>query len=279
MTDESTNRNLQIYNAPDVTAHYAALDYLSACERVLFETYIQQGSAILDLGVGGGRTTPYLAQRAARYVGVDSAPAMVAACRAKYPELEFKVMDAADLSEFPDGSFDAVVFAFNGIDFVLPESARRQCFAHIRRVLKPGGRLIFSSHNARAILARPSWNRERLRVMARRVSAGSEALATLIFAVLTAARALVAVAQAFAATLTRSFRLLPRRMFWRGEGELLDSAHGGLYTHYCTPGSAIAEVSAAHLKCDRVLGNEYPRTSHPLTTDWYYYVFVKPVAK
>lgn len=279
MMDESTKRNLLIYNASDVTAHYAALDYLSPCERLLLETYVARGSEILDLGVGGGRTTRYLAQHAKRYVGVDNAPAMVAACRRKFPGLEFKVMDAANLSAFSEGSFDAVVFAFNGIDFVLPESARRQCLAYIQRILKPGGKLIFSSHNARAILARPNWNRERLRGIAHRASAGSAIMAKLIFSVLTAARAVVAAGQAFGVTLMRAFRFLPRRTFWRGEGELLDSAHGGLYTHYCTPRRVIEEVSSAELMCERILGNEYPNASHPLTTDWYYYVFVKPMAK
>lgn len=279
MTEKSTKRNLQIYNAPDVTAHYAALDYLSACERLLFEMYIPPASAILDLGVGGGRTTPYLAKAAARYVGVDYAPAMVDACRAKFPGLEFRVMDASNLSEFSNEAFDGVVFAFNGIDFVLPESARRQCFSHIERILKPGGRLIFSSHNARAILARPSWNRGRLREIARRVSPGSEFFRQFAFAVLTAARAALAWGQASWGTAARMSRFLPRKVFWHGEGELLDSAHGGLYTHYSTPRRVIAEVSETRLRCELVLGNEYPRASHPLTTDWYYYVFVKPVAK
>ena len=81
MTGRSAATNLQTYDAPEVAAHYATLDYLTPCERVLFETYIPAGSAILDLGVGGGRTTSYLANRASRYVGVDYAPAMVKACR------------------------------------------------------------------------------------------------------------------------------------------------------------------------------------------------------
>ena len=62
MTGRSAATNLQIYDAPEVAAHYATLDYLTPCERVLFETYIPEGSAILDLGVGGGRTTSYLAK-------------------------------------------------------------------------------------------------------------------------------------------------------------------------------------------------------------------------
>ena len=39
--------------------------------------------AILDLGVGGGRTTPHLSSIAARYVGADYAAEMVARCQDK----------------------------------------------------------------------------------------------------------------------------------------------------------------------------------------------------
>ena len=167
----STATNLQTYDAMAVAAHYATLDYLTPCERVLFEIYIPAGSAILDLGVGGGRTTSYLAKWATRYVGVDYAPAMVKACEARFPCLEFKVVDAANLAIFPDASFDLVVFAFNGIDYVLPEESRQSCFKQVHRVLKANGVFIFSSHNPRAVLVRPRWNRMRLRQTARRFSA------------------------------------------------------------------------------------------------------------
>ena len=279
MTDLSIKRNHQIYNASDVAAHYAALNYLTACESLLFESYIPIGSAVLDLGVGGGRTTPYLASRAARYVGVDNAPAMVDACRAKFPGGEFLVADAANLAVFANDSFDAVVFAFNGIDFVLPEESRRQCLAHIHRILKPGGALIFSSHNPRAILVRPSWNRERLERISRRFSANSKTVNAVLLAALTSVRAPLAFFQACVSSLFRMIQRLPTRMFWRGHGELLDSAHGGLLTHYSIPRQVIAEVVAVSLRFERVLGNAYPESPRPLSTDWYYYVFTKPIEK
>jgi SAM-dependent methyltransferase len=276
MDSRSPEINPYTYGNPGTVAHYAALDYLTPCEQLLFSTYIWPSSAILDLGVGGGRTTPYLSGRASRYVGVDYVPAMVEACRTKFPGLEFALADAANLTAFADASFDAVVFAFNGIDFVLPEASRRRCLEHIHRVLKPGGVLIFSSHNARAIFVRPSWNRERLRGVAQRFSAGSRTLATTLLGPLLAARVAMAWGQALAKTSSRIARRLASRTLWRGEGCLLDSAHGGLFTHYSVPAFVVAEVESVHLRCTNILGDDYPRRSHPLATDWYYYVFTKP---
>lgn len=274
-----TQRNLEIYNAPEVTSYYAGLDYLSPCERLLFETCTPPNAQVLDLGVGGGRTTAFLSRTAARYVGIDNSLGMIESCRKKFPHLEFAVADAADLSGFDDASFDIVVFAFNGIDFVQPDTNRHRCLRSIHRVLRPEGLVIFSSHNARAILVRPSWNRERIRRTARRLSANSETLFEVATAVLTAGRALVAVLEAFLATVLKFTRRLSRNVFWRGEGELLDEAHGGLITHYSVPSRVMCEASAAHLRPIRVVGNEYPKRSHALASDWYYYVFEKPVEK
>lgn len=279
MTSTETDANLRTYEAQEVAAHYAALDYLTPCERLLFQTYIPAGSAILDLGVGGGRTTAFLASRASRYVGVDYAAVMIKKCEAKFHNLEFVLADAADLSQFPDASFDAVVFAFNGIDYVLPDNRRRSCLAHIHRILKPRGVLIFSSHNPRSVIVRPSWNRNRLRDLARRWSAGSSALYRFLWMLLTLMRATIALCRSGGTTIMRVLRRVPTRMFWSGEGTQWDSVHGGLVTHYSTPACVVRESAAIHLRPLRVLGDDYPKASHPYVTDWYYYVFTKSCEK
>lgn len=270
--------NLHTYENREVAEHYAALDYLTPCERLLFETHISPGSAILDLGVGGGRTTGYLAGRASRYVGVDYAAAMVDACRNRFPSLEFTVADAADLRAFPNASLDVVVFSFNGID-MLHSDARRSCLGHIHRILKPGGRLIFSSHNPRAVVILRSWNRERIRQIAKHWSFGSEILKWLVWVTLAPLRGLLAFFQTLGATALRILARVPSRMFWCGEGTRMDSAHGGLMTHYSLPRHVLKEVTAFGFRPVRVLGDDYPRSSHILTTDWYYYVFTKSCEK
>src|ERR1700690_4664567 len=103
--------NLPVYNKSEVAAHYASLDYLSPCEKALFDEFLKEGDAILDLGVGGGRTTPHLSRLASRYVGVDYAANMVAACQQKFPQLEFLVADATNLAQFGGGCFDSAVMA------------------------------------------------------------------------------------------------------------------------------------------------------------------------
>lgn len=275
MSGPSAETNLETYDAADVASYYASLNYLTACERLLFDSFIPRGSAVLDLGVGGGRTTGYLSSRSSAYVGVDYAISMVNACRSKFPGLEFSVADAAELSAFRDESFDAVVFAFNGIDYVFPSDGRKLCFRHVRRILKRNGRLIFSSHNPRAILIRPRWNRERVLKLARRFSLKSAALHQFLFAGFTCARGGVAFVQSVWPTLSRVVRRIPSHAFWSGEGTLVDASHGGLFTHYSIPERVVQEMNEAGFRVERVLGDDYPQKSHPYATDWYYYVFAK----
>jgi SAM-dependent methyltransferase len=48
---------------------------------------------------------------------------------------------------FKNGSVDVVLFAFNGLDYIHPETARTATIRAIADVLKGGGLFIFSSHN------------------------------------------------------------------------------------------------------------------------------------
>lgn len=265
--------NRRVYSSREVVAHYAALEYLTECERLLFATYIKPGMRILDLGVGGGRTTSHLAADASRYVGLDSSAEMVRVCQRKFPGLEFVRADAADLSMFRDCSFDAVVMAFNGLDYVVPKENRLRCLAEVRRVLRSPGTFIFSSHNPRCIIARPGWNRERLRTFTQRVTGGTRGLFSLLFPVFTVVKIFHALLRAAAASLASAIRKVPTPAFWRGEGHLLDPVHGGLITHCWVPKYAITELGRFGFRVVRVMPHDYPRAARTLLTDWYYYVF------
>jgi ubiquinone/menaquinone biosynthesis C-methylase UbiE len=266
--------NLDTWNTPEVASYYSSLTYLTPCERLLFDEYLKSGMAILDLGVGGGRTTAYLSSIASRYVGADYAGEMVAACQKKFPDLEFQTVDASDLSRFPAASFDAVVMAFNGIDNLIPDESRWRAWSEMHRVLKPQGVLIFSSHSPRSILVRPSWNPKRLESLAKRL-AGESALYRPLLWSLTGVRAVIAGLQSLVHSLFRIAKKAPTRTFWLGDGYLIDSAHGGTRIHYSTPKKVEHELARFGFRRLRTLGDDYPRVSRSLVTDWYYYVFVR----
>jgi SAM-dependent methyltransferase len=268
--------NLRVYDSAEVAEHYAGLSYLTPCEQHMFDSHVTVGSRVLEIGVGGGRVSGYLLQRASSYTGVDYAPRMVEACRQKYPAADFRVADASDLSAFSDGSFDNVVMAFNTIDCLVPDSARARCLTEIRRILKPSGGMIFSSHNPRAVLIAPAWNRERLRLMAVRIGGGRPLATRLGYAGLTAARAVLAVGQSLVRSARRIVQRVPKRTFWRGEGYLFDIAHGGLRMHYSVPSRCITELASYGFRVLEVKGDNRSRRDHPLFTDWYYYAFAAP---
>jgi ubiquinone/menaquinone biosynthesis C-methylase UbiE len=274
MAQPMRETNLDTWNKPEVASYYSALNYLTPCERSLFDEYVREGMAILDLGVGGGRTTPYLSSLASRYVGGDYAAEMVATCRKKFPNLEFQTVDAADLSTFAASSLDAVVMAYNGIDNLMPDESRHRAWREMQRVLKSNGVLIFSSHNMRAIWVRPSWNAKRLESFAKKV-VGNSFLYRPLLGILTAMRIALAIVQAFGKSAARLAQRIPTLAFWRGEGYLPDGAHGGTRIHFATPEKVEQELSQCGFHMLRILGDDYPRVSHRYITDWYYYVFTK----
>jgi len=229
--------------------------------------------AILDLAMGGGRTTPYLSGLASRYVGVDYAHEMVAVCRNKFPGLEFREAHAADLRLFEARSFDAVVIAFNGVDYLVPNELRIMALAEIRRVLKIDGLLIFSSHNPRAILSRPTWNKAKIDQVVACLARNSPVIRGFIKGILSMGRASAAFIHAAGVSVMRMSRRLPQRAFWRGEGYMTDPAHGGLATHYAVPEWVVTELTASGFRLQRIQGDDYPFPSRPYVTDWYYYVF------
>ncbi|HEX4433503.1 MAG TPA: class I SAM-dependent methyltransferase [Acidimicrobiales bacterium] len=102
---------------------------------------------ILDIGVGTGRTVPLMALLTDEYVGVDVSSEMVAACRRNYPNKDIRRVDARDLSEFQDRSFDFVLFSFNGIDNICEDHERKGVFREVHRVLDSDGLFLFCSLN------------------------------------------------------------------------------------------------------------------------------------
>jgi ubiquinone/menaquinone biosynthesis C-methylase UbiE len=138
-----------LYNSKKIYNDYAQRNYLEKSEiAILDELFCQLASMdMLDMGVGGGRTTSYFAPIAKSYIGADYASQMVKVCREKFKDkYKFIESDVRSMNEFEDNSFDFVLFSFNGIDS-FGHQDRLKALKEIRRVLKNNGYFCFSSHN------------------------------------------------------------------------------------------------------------------------------------
>lgn len=260
--------SIEIYSKPQSVDYYARIEGISACERSAFDKCLHPGDAVLDVGVGGGRTTAYLAPKARHYVAVDYCEAMVVAARAKYPQLEFHCADACDLSFLADGSFDVVVFSYNGIDNIPSVAARLACLREVARVLKPRGHFVFSSHNAHMTGFWPvnSQYSEVPGSVSRKLKPPTSArLPTRLV------RRLKLPAIRRRAEL--ALRALTTKAFYLGHGYIVEA---GLWTFTATPQYVSAELNQAGLQLIETLGCRYPDKVPDLLTHYYYYIAVKP---
>lgn len=144
--------NQAAYSDEAIVQNYARTADLKAPERAILDLVGHRLATMrmLDIGVGGGRTTLHFATRVREYVGIDYVADMIEACRRRFPETQpgvsFDVCDARDLARFADESFDFVLFSFNGIDTV-PHDDRLTILREVSRVGRRGGLFCFSAHN------------------------------------------------------------------------------------------------------------------------------------
>jgi SAM-dependent methyltransferase len=142
-------RNRTAYASEEAVETYtehAVTDGLFASEEKVLDRHFPAGASVLDVGCGVGRTTVELHRRGYDVLGVDVSEAMVEAARSTFPHLDVAVADATALPH-DDERFEHALFSYCGIDYVYPESQRLAALRELRRVLAPGGRLAFSSHN------------------------------------------------------------------------------------------------------------------------------------
>jgi SAM-dependent methyltransferase len=106
-----------------------------AIEPLLTAADVGAGSCVLEVCCGPGYGAGAALSRGACAVGIDFAPAMVAAARRRYPAAEFHHGDAEAL-DFETDLFDAVICAFGLNHLQHPDKAIEEAL----RVLRPGGR-------------------------------------------------------------------------------------------------------------------------------------------
>lgn len=162
---------LEAYSHPGAIQTYSRAVLrigLWKCEKTWFRKHLPLDGRILDLGCGAGRTTLGLhAQGYRSILGADLSPVLIREARrhARHRglKLRFRVADACRLP-FPSGSFEGCLFSFNGLMTIPKRSLRIAALRQIRRVLAPGGRFVFTTHERLdQASARPFWRREKAR--------------------------------------------------------------------------------------------------------------------
>jgi SAM-dependent methyltransferase len=132
----------------DAVVHYQRQSALDPGEAALYGLVAAEaaGRPVLDIGVGGGRTTPALTAISRDYTAIDYTPAMVEVMRRRFPAVRVLHGDARRMPMFADGAFFLVVFSCAGLDMVGVED-RARILSEVRRVLQPGGVFVFSTHS------------------------------------------------------------------------------------------------------------------------------------
>ncbi len=125
---------------------------------------------VLEIGIGSGLNLPFYAPTAAHVIGVDPSPRLLAMAherrRAAAPVVDL-VEGSAEALPLENASVDTVVVSWTLCSIPDPSRALRE----MRRVLRPGGRLLFVEHG-RAPDAGVRWLQDRLTPAWRRLSGG-----------------------------------------------------------------------------------------------------------
>ena len=129
---------------------YDALDAIyewSWKRRLRAELFRHARGRVLDVGVGTGCNMPFY-PAGAEVVGIDASRGMLERARERSKALgrrvDLREMNLLRLA-FPDGSFDTVAVTF--VLLCLPDELQRPALEELRRVVKPGGRILILDYH------------------------------------------------------------------------------------------------------------------------------------
>lgn len=138
------DRTLAYYDAhaAEVARRYESAD--AGKIRANLVRAFPPGGRLLELGCGSGRDAAFLLSQGYSVTAVDASPAMLAEAVRLHPELKQHLLLHAlpDPLPFGDGEFDGVYSV--ALLMHLDKETLTPAFREIARVVRPGGRFLFS---------------------------------------------------------------------------------------------------------------------------------------
>ena len=151
-------QNVAAYRTPKALELYTSYYGLYPIEEHIVQQHFPPTGRILDHGCGGGRTSVPLHELGYAVTAVDLSDVLIGAAKKRFPYVDFRVGSYSDM-EFDNEYFDVVLISHNGLDYAHPEEERNKALRECARVLKKGGKLVFSSHNIKSLHFSPYYYR------------------------------------------------------------------------------------------------------------------------
>jgi ubiquinone/menaquinone biosynthesis C-methylase UbiE len=132
----------------------------------------QAAGVVVEIGVGSGLNFAVYGPHVARVIGIDPSPRLLAMARARAGNAPCPVElmeSAAEVVPLPDASADTVLTTWTLCSIAHPELALHE----MKRLLKPGGRLVFIEHGRAPDAGVRAWQ-DRLTPWWRRIAGGCE---------------------------------------------------------------------------------------------------------
>jgi ubiquinone/menaquinone biosynthesis C-methylase UbiE len=142
----------------------------SQLARLREQLVVAARGRVLEIGIGSGLNIPFYPRTIEVLIGVEPSPEMLAKARKQAAWVHFPVRlmeGEAENLPLEDRSIDSVVTTWTLCSVRDPMAALRQ----IRRVLRPGGRLIFIEHGLAPQAGVRRWQ-ERITPLWRRIAGG-----------------------------------------------------------------------------------------------------------
>lgn len=145
-TADFIEENKKVYNA--IASHFSATREVLWDDLKDLKPFTEPGDAVLDIGCGNGRLYQMFADLSIHYTGVDQSEGLIVKAREKFPGAEFVVASMVELP-LPDASFD-IIYSIAAFHHLPNDQLRLQALSEMKRVLKPGGKIIMTNWNAQS---------------------------------------------------------------------------------------------------------------------------------